>query len=274
MHAIYKKLESFIKIMNYKYLRPMIDVIVIGYGNVGNHLVDVLFSNNSVNLKQVYNRSIEKINHLASKISITNSFDKIFDADVYIITVSDDEISTVSEELSIKNKLIVHTSGSVSMELIASKRKGVFYPLQTFTKNKEINFKNIPICVEANYESDLVLLEKLASLISENIYILDSFQRKKMHLAAVFVNNFVNHLYHVGHTICEENNVPFEILHPLLEETLRKIKDIDPIDAQTGPAKRNDQKTITSQLEQLSEAQQKIYTSLTDSIINTYKNHG
>lgn len=260
--------------MNYKYLRHMINVIVIGYGNVGSHLVNALRSNSSINLKQVYNRSIEKIEHLASYCSITSNFDSILNAEIYIITVSDDHICEISKKLRTKNKLVVHTSGSMEMEIIDSLRKGVFYPLQSFTKNKVINFKDIPLCVESNNESDLVLLEKLASLISDNTFILDSFQRRKMHLAAVFVNNFVNHLYHIGHTICEENNVPFEILHPLLEETLKKIKDIDPIDAQTGPAKRNDKKTITSQLEQLSESQKKIYTSLTNSIIDSYKNYG
>ncbi|MDT0552304.1 Rossmann-like and DUF2520 domain-containing protein [Urechidicola vernalis] len=252
----------------------MIEIIVIGYGNVGSHLIEVLLSNTSINLKQVYNRSIEKIEHLLSKCPITNSFDEILEADVYIIAVSDDEISTVSKALKIDNKLVVHTSGSVDMNILNSNRKGVFYPLQTFTKNKSIDFSNIPLCIEANNDSDLILLEKLASKISNNSFILDSCQRKKMHLAAVFVNNFANHLYHIGYTICEENTVPFEILHPLMEETLNKIKGIPPLDSQTGPAKRNDQKTITLQLGQLSEAQQKIYMSLTNSIINTYKNHG
>lgn len=248
----------------------MINVIILGYGNVGSQLTEVLNSQTTINLVQVYNRSIDSIKHLKKSIATTNNINKLLDADAYIISISDDEISKLSNALSLENKLVVHTSGSMDMEVLESNRKGVFYPLQTFTKNNTLNFKNIPICIEANNNSDLVVLEKIASTISDNTYILDSEQRKKMHLSAVFVNNFVNHLYHIGHSICEENNIPFEILHPLMEETYNKIKNINPIDAQTGPAKRNDQTTIKKQLEQLKENQQDLYTSLTNSIIKTY----
>jgi len=150
------------------------------------------------------------------------------------------------------------------------KNKGVFYLLQSFSKEKEINFSNVPICLEAENKSDLTKLEKLASLLQGNIYHLSSLQRKKIHVAAVFVNNFTNHMYTIAHNICEEHNVPFNILQPLIEETSQKIKNLTPKEAQTGPAKRNDMETIKNHLNLLSKSQQELYLKITQSI----QNHG
>ena len=145
-------------------------------------------------------------------------------------------------------------------------RFGVFYPLQTFSKNKAVDFKNIPLCIEANNEADLQLLEQLAREVSEKVYRISSEQRKYLHVAAVFVSNFVNYLYTEGQVICERNQIPFEILHPLILETATKIIDLSPKEAQTGPAKRNDLAVINSHLELLNEEQKKNYQILTGSI--------
>ncbi|MFA5298699.1 MAG: DUF2520 domain-containing protein, partial [Lutibacter sp.] len=177
----------------------------------------------------------------------------------------------LSSALNLKNKLVVHTSGSMAMEeLKSNSNKGVFYLLQTFSKERKINFSTVPICIEAETEKDLLLLETLAKSISKNCYRIDSNQRKSLHVAAVFVNNFVNHLYQIGHEICAENKVPFEILLPLIKETADKITTLPPFEAQTGPAKRNDTKTIEKHKKMLTKNQKKIYTLFTKSICNTY----
>jgi predicted short-subunit dehydrogenase-like oxidoreductase (DUF2520 family) len=146
-------------------------------------------------------------------------------------------------------------------------RKAVFYPLQTFTKNKPIDFSEIPICLETQHQSDYKILETVAKSISQKVFSINSEQRKALHVSAVFVNNFVNHLYQIGNEICIENNIDFEILKPLILETAKKIETLSPKQAQTGPAKRNDNATIESHLAFLiDENQKEIYKILTQSI--------
>lgn len=249
----------------------MINIVILGGGNVAYHLTKALLKNDVVNVVQVYNRSIEKINCFKNSTSITNNLSELKDADIYILAVSDNVISELSSTLNFKNKLVVHTSGSMAMdELKSVSDKGVFYLLQTFSKEREIDFSTVPICIEAETETDLQLLETLAISISKNCYRINSGQRKSLHVAAVFVNNFVNHLYHIGHEICEQNKIPFEILLPLILETANKITTLPPLEAQTGPAKRNDTKTIEKHKAMLTKNQQEIYTLLTKSIYNTY----
>src|SRR5690606_37403117 len=119
-------------------------------------------------------------------------------------------------------------------------RKGVFYPLQTFSKSKEVNFKEIPICLEAANHQDLEWLKKVANVISDKVFEIDSEKRKTLHVSAVFVSNFVNHLYGIGEELCKENDIPFDILKPLIAEVADKINYLSPEQAQTGPAKRGD----------------------------------
>ncbi len=166
--------------------------------------------------------------------------------------------------------MVVHTSGSVNIEALNDRnRKGVFYPLQTFSKSKEVDFNIIPICLEAQNQSDYKTLETVAKSISEVIYQVNSEQRRGLHVASVFVSNFVNHLYQMGNEICTENNLSFDILKPLIQETANKILTLSPQEAQTGPAKRNDTQTINSHLSFLTDENQKeIYKLLTKSIID------
>ena len=247
----------------------MISVVIIGSGNVAKHLIKAFLKIENVNLKQVYTRNLEDEALLKSSVSTTSDLSLIKEADVTIIAVSDDAIANISYNL--KNAFVVHTSGSVEMKALKNqKNKGVFYLLQSFSKEKEINFSTIPICLEAENKSDLAKLEKLASLLQGNIYHLSSLQRKKIHVAAVFVNNFTNHMYTIAYNICEEHNVPFDILEPLIDETSQKIKNLTPKEAQTGPAKRNDIETIKNHLNLLSKSQQELYLKITQSI----QNHG
>ncbi|PQJ78393.1 Rossmann-like and DUF2520 domain-containing protein [Polaribacter porphyrae] len=227
----------------------MITVLVVGTGNVATHLYNAFFNIDNINVSQISSRNLKNIPN----------------TDVTIIAVSDDAIAEVSSKIN--NPFVVHTSGSISMKnLQNSTRKGVFYMLQTFTKEKKVDFKKVPFCLEAEHKDDLKILKKLAKTLGNSIYTIDSNQRKALHVAAVFVNNFTNHLYKIGHDICLTHNVPFKVLHPLIQETSNKIMSLPPIKAQTGPAIRNDTKTIKNHLTLLEEQQQKIYKILTKSI--------
>ena len=243
----------------------MISVVILGSGNVASQLIKAFLKIDTINLKQVYTRNQEDINTLKDSIDTTNDISLLKQADITIIAVSDEAISSISSH--IKNSFVVHTSGSVDMKSLNNiGRKGVFYPLQSFSKKKLVDFKNIPICLESETNEDLLKLEELVSLLQSKSYILSSHQRKKIHVAAVFANNFSNHMYTIANEICEKYNIPFDILHPLIEETSNKIKNLTPEKAQTGPAKRNDAETIENHLNLLSQKQQEIYLKITQSI--------
>lgn len=246
----------------------MIDVVILGGGNVAIQLAKAFYKTKKVQLAQLYSRSKPAVFFIDNHIPTTNNLKDLIEVDLYIIAISDDAISDFSKSLILKNKLVVHTSGSVALQdLHCIANKGIFYPLQTISKHKKLNFKKIPICIEAENEMDYKLLETVAKSISKKVYSINSEQRKSLHVAAVFVNNFVNHLYKIGNDICATNNVDFEILKPLIKETAKKITSLSPNDAQTGPAKRNDKKTIANHLDLLTVKQQKIYTLLTNSIM-------
>lgn len=227
----------------------MISVAIIGRGNVGSHLYRAFNQVDRIDVTQVDSRNLKDIPNV----------------DLIIIAVSDDAIAQVSSQLT--NSLVVHTSGGASILTLKNKgRKGVFYPLQTFSKDKTVDFSTIPLCLEAENEEDLKLLKELALTISTHIYHINSEQRKSIHASAVFVNNFVNHMYTMAYDICSAHQVPFEILQPLIQETASKIQHLPPSEAQTGPAIRNDEQTIQNHLHLLNKQQQEIYTKLTQSI--------
>jgi len=248
----------------------MIDVIIFGNGNVATQLAKAFLKADDVQLLQVYSRSKPTNFFIKNNINTTNDIKKVKNAAIYIIAISDDAIAAFSKKLNFKNKLVVHTSGSKPItELNCDAHKGIFYPLQSISKNKKISFKNIPICLEAENTKDYLLLEKLAFSISNKVYAINSEQRKRLHVAAVFVNNFTNHLYKIGKDICDTHQVDFDILKPLIVETAKKITQLTPLEAQTGPAVRGDKKTIENHLQLLDEKQQEIYTLITESIIES-----
>ncbi len=250
----------------------MIKVSIIGTGNVATHLFNAFLRSNEIEVVQVVGRSKKALLTFESQVQTTTSFTDLEDSRICIIAISDNSIKSVSELLTLKNSLIIHTSGSTPMsELSKHDRHGVFYPLQTFSKSKELDFREVPVCVEASKKNDLALLKELANLVSDKVYEINTEQRKSLHLAAVFVNNFTNHLYHIGSEICKGNNVPFQILTPLIQETARKIKTLSPHDAQTGPARRRDHNTLSNHLEQLKNPEYKaVYELLSKSIEETY----
>lgn len=246
----------------------MINVVLLGYGNVNSHLIKVLNKSKEVTVKQVFNRSEIQLDASTPSISFTNDIEKIMEADVYIIGISDDAIQSFSESLPFENKLVVHTSGGVSMDLLSKKnRRGVFYPLQSFSKQRDLSFEKIPMCIEADNPDDLELLRKLGNGISEVVVEISSEKRAKLHVAAVVVNNFVNYLYQVGEDILKEDGISFELLKPLIQETANKLETLSPKAAQTGPAKRNDTKTIEKHLKSLENSPYKeVYSMLTEQL--------
>ena len=246
----------------------MIRITIIGSGNVAQHLIKAFSASNLVEIVQVFSRKKEALISIIDSEKIVTEFSALKETDLCIISVSDTAISEVSKLLPFKNQLVVHTSGTTSIDILDSKnRKGVFYPLQTFSKSKEVDFSIIPICLESENQEDYTILETTAKCISKAVFAISSEQRKALHVAAVFVNNFTNHLYQLGKEICDEHQVPFEVLKPLIQETADKIKTLDPIDAQTGPAKRRDSVTTNAHLEFITDENQKnIYKILTQSI--------
>jgi predicted short-subunit dehydrogenase-like oxidoreductase (DUF2520 family) len=265
---------NFKKLNFFQYFSPMIQLSIIGSGNVAQHLISAFLqaqkSGAAIELVQVYSRKPESLAYLLDAATITNDFHALRPADLYLIAVSDDAIASVTAQLPFSHRLVAHTSGSRNLEeLQDNNRKGVFYPLQTFSKSRAVNYNEVPICLEAQNTSDYELLEKVAKSISNKTFAIDSEQRKALHVAAVFVNNFVNHLYQIGNAICKEHQVPFDILKPLIKETAEKVMTLAPSEAQTGPAKRADQKTIEQHQEFLTDAnQRKIYETLTQSILD------
>lgn len=247
----------------------MIEMVLLGSGNVATHLFKAFSAAEDIRVKQVYNHSENSLDFFRSKTEVTTDLSELAPADLYLMALKDDVIPEISAKLKQQKGLVVHTSGSVSMDALNDcKRRGVFYPLQTFSKDNEVDYSSIPFCLEANTSEDLELLKKMAEKISGNSYEISSEQRKKLHLSAVFVCNFVNHLYSVGEQICQKSEIPFEILKPLIAETANKVQHASPAKVQTGPAIRQDLSTINAHLELLdsSEENKEIYKLLTSAI--------
>lgn len=244
----------------------MIEVVLFGTGNVASHLFKALRESKSVKVIQVYNHRKESLDFFKGKVEVTTSFKDLKEADLFLIAVKDDYISELASQLKPYKTLVVHTSGSLPL-LSNNDRNGVFYPLQTFSKEQTIDYSAIPICIEASNPSDLKILKEVGAEISQKIYPINSEQRKSLHLASVFACNFSNALYGLAEQICQKNDVPFEILYPLILETAQKIKNNSPKTVQTGPAIRGDQKTIDFQLNQINSTEIKnLYILLTNLI--------
>jgi len=227
-------------------------ITLIGSGNVATHL-GAAFKNAGHCIVQVYSRNAHNAALLAYHISAEaiddlNGIDP--NTDIFIVSVSDDAIGGIAQQLSKHNKLIAHTSGATDLFniLAFTDNAGVFYPLQTFSKTKEVDFLTVPLCIEGANESIIKTLKELAQSISNNVYEIDSTQRKTLHLAAVFACNFPNYLYRVAQELLADQRIDFNLLRPLILETAKKVQTNLPANVQTGPAVRNDQKTMEAHL--------------------------
>ncbi|HEY0092100.1 MAG TPA: Rossmann-like and DUF2520 domain-containing protein [Flavobacterium sp.] len=246
----------------------MVKVSIIGSGNVAQHLIAAFLKSDEIELVQVFARNPRALLNIVEASNVTSELSALIEADLYIIAISDDAVQGVSRMLPFDNRLVVHTSGTLPADTIDAKnRSGVFYPIQTFSKRKPLDFAKIPVLIESSEPNDYAMLQKVAGAISHNITSLSFTQRQALHVAAVFVNNFTNHLFVLADKICNENQISFDLLRPLIHETAEKVMQLSPKDAQTGPAIRKDQSTIDAHLDLLSDQNQmNIYKTLTHSI--------
>lgn len=247
-------------------------IVLFGSGNVATHLALALKAAGE-NVIQIFSQALVNAKLLAESIDCEpiSSFSNIYrQADLYIIAVKDDAIAGIAESLMGVDGLVVHTSGTTDIKVLSCvvKNAGVFYPLQTFSKAKEVDFKDIPLCLEATDTSQLEILNQLANKLSHKVYHVDGEKRKVLHLAAVFACNFTNHLYALANQILAENNLDFDIIRPLITETADKAMTNLPKYVQTGPAIRNDETTINKHLTMLADLPelQEIYQTLSNSI--------
>jgi len=230
-------------------------ISIIGAGNVGFHLGKRLFKK-GYSIVQVFSRQREKATYLAKKIGADpiTDFTKInTETDLFIIAVSDNAIAEVADQLKaigIENQLVAHTSGATPSTVLQPyfEHFGVFYPLQTFRINSKPDFKTLPICIDAPHKSDLKKLKKIAKRICRNVAQINDQERAILHVAAVFANNFSNHLYTIAEDILARENLSLKLLQPLIQETARKIQNDSPSNVQTGPAIRGDENTLKKHL--------------------------
>lgn len=254
-------------------------MVIAGTGRLAEHL-SVAIQRSGFNVEQVYGRNLSKATILAEKIgahAIDNLCDLNPETTLCILAISDDAIAELSEAIPVFKGLLVHTSGFRGLEEIHPKhiRRGVFYPLQTFTKGRATDFSEVPFFVEADKKEDAELLMHIASRMSKSVRISSFSERQFLHLAAVFVSNFSNSLYVTGKEILEQKGLDFSLLHPLILETAAKAVASDPFEGQTGPARRNDKGTIAKHLQMLHENPEvaAIYQLLTERILHQYHNN-
>ncbi|WP_462251762.1 Rossmann-like and DUF2520 domain-containing protein [Ferruginibacter sp.] len=248
-------------------------IVIIGSGNVATVLARLCKKNNH-QVIQVMSRHTENAKILADELgcSYTN-YDGITDisADIYIVAISDGVLFDLNKSFSLGNKLIVHTAGSVSKDVLQniSTNYGILYPFQSLRKEIQ-TIPEIPFIIDGNTNDTVTLIEDFAKTLSPLVKRLAEEDRFKLHVSGVFVNNFTNHLYAVAEDFCIKENLDFKLLLPLIQSTAERIKEISPKDIQTGPAYRNDVFTLDKHLRLLS-AHPKLkylYLKLTDSIMN------
>lgn len=251
----------------------------IGAGRVAHHLAHALSQHHQI--IQIYSRSFEPAQTLAAQVgaTVTVNISEINpEVDLVIIAVSDQMIVSVITEIhhQLTDALIVHTSGSTDLEVLAKihARAGVFYPLQTFSLDREISWADTPLFVEAKSEDDLVLLTALANQLSRRVYQYTSAQRLSLHLAAVFACNFSNYCYDMAQQIVDAQQVDFSLLYPLILETAHKAVQHDPKQMQTGPAMRGDQNILNMHQQMLQVAQRedlrKVYNLMSQQILQSH----
>ncbi len=253
-------------------------IVILGSGNVATHLSLVLKSA-GLEILQIYSREIKHAKTLAKKLGIgyTDDLKSLnTSADLYILCVSDDALFNVIRNISVKDLFIVHTSGTTSIDIFDSSYHncGVFYPLQTFSKEKDIDFSNIPICIEANTNHNEMKLVALAKKISGNIQLINSDQRKTLHVAAVFASNFTNYFYLIADEILAEKKLSLDLIKPLITEVALRMHDSKPKDIQTGPARRGDDLIVEAHLDFLNShpEYQKLYKLISTQIKEKFSN--
>ena len=246
--------------------------VIIGSGNVAYHLAKA-FTQNNIKVHQIYGRNEIELSKISSEFKIPYSNQNLEEAELYIIAVSDSSVEHVSELIKNENALVAHTSGSLPKEVLKGNyRKASFYPLQTFSKTKNLDYSKIPFFIEADNQIDEKSLFELASIISDNVEVSDYEKRKYIHLTAVFACNFVNHLFARAKEISDSQDLDFNYFLPLINETVEKIHHLDPKLAKTGPAVRGDERVLKLHEELITNKEQlDIYKTLNESIKKMYQ---
>lgn len=253
------------------YISPM-KISILGAGNVATQLA-LAFKKAGHEIVEVYNRSNDAGMDLARTVgaSFTSNLETLKPAEVFIVAVKDDAIAEIALGLAKSDAIVAHTSGTKSMALLerCSSNPGIFYPLQTMKKSTKVDFRNVPVLIEGSNNFTAQKLQLLAKTISQNIHLVDEQQRQWIHIAAVFANNFTNHLYDLSEKMLAGQNLPFDILKPLIFKSIENLSQYSPAEIQTGPAVRKDFQTIEKHMQLLADDTrlQKIYEILTESII-------
>jgi len=251
-------------------------VVFIGSGNVATQMSRA-FKAGGHTVLQIWSATFAHAEILATNVEanpIQNLSEISLEADLIVISVKDDAIANMVSRLANTDSLVVHTSGAADLDVLMNlKRRGVLYPLQTFSKGKMLDFKQVPLCIEAGDAESLAILERFAESLSNAVYFVDSAKRRILHLAAAFACNFVNQLYTLSNDLLKQNELDFNLLRPLIKETAEKVQHLSPIDVQTGPAIRRDEKTLYAHLEMLQDRPelQNIYQILSDSIKKSHQ---
>ena len=255
-----------------KSTQPRYNITFIGAGRVAHHLAPALYDAGH-KIVQIYSRNIENAKILANIVGAEpickyDDVNKL--SNIYIYCISDDAVQWVMNHIHVHEGLHIHTSGSLSMDIFKKTRTdyGCLYPLQTFSKDKKIDLRKISFFIEANNRDNLNILQLLARDISGNVYEITDEDKKYIHLAAVFANNFSNLMYIKAEKILREKKIPFKVLGNLIQEGINKAKKIGPQKAQTGPAIRGDNRIIDQHISMLANEPewQEVYTILSDLI--------
>lgn len=232
------------------------NIVLIGSGKLATQLGKYL-AKKGFNIRQVYSKTFENAELLADQLNAysTNNLKEVQEgADLYVIAVSDSALLSVIDEMPAVKGIVVHTAGSLSLDMLVKFDKyGIFYPYQTFSKEREVDFGSVPILLEASSEDIYTELAQFCTKISKTVTPSDSNQRQQVHLAAVFACNFSNHMYAIAESILKNNNISFDVIKPLIKETAEKIELLSPVAAQTGPAVRGDENVIEKHLKLLAD---------------------
>ena len=228
-------------------------IVMIGAGNLATNLAKAL-NNVGHGVAQVYSRTMGAAEKLAGMVGaepLTDIDNVCSDADLYILSVKDSALESLLTSLckGKEDKVFLHTAGSMPMDVFAGKAKhyGVLYPMQTFSKAKEVDFEKIPCFIEYNDSQSHAVIETLAKELSSRVFPLSSSDRKYLHLSAVFACNFANHCYAISQKLLAAHGIPFGVMLPLIDETASKVHQLSPLEAQTGPAVRYDENIIRNQ---------------------------
>lgn len=255
--------------------KDSLSIVLIGAGKVAHHLGAALQQKHHISC--VWSRSTTSAQKLGEQLNCPFSIhlhELKPDADLYIFMLSDDAIAPIAQALAqhiSPNSLVVHTSGATASTVFEGhfQRYGIFYPLQSFSYQAQINWTKLPICIHAQNDKDLRLLQALAQELSEQVYLLNDQQRAHLHLSAVFVNNFTNYMQHIAQELMQTQELPYALLQPLLQQTVDKLQHSSAMAAQTGPAIRADQATLSRHIRLLDQQPewQKIYQLLSEGIV-------